>query len=63
MYTFAIVNVDQMRIPSTAEVSSQDSKMVTPEETFLNLVTAPAGVLTSGSEGTYMCVYTVDVTD
>ena len=52
-----------MCIPSTAEVSSQDSKMATPEAAFLNLVTAPAGVLTSGSQGTYMCVYTVDVTD
>ena len=46
-----------MCIPFTAEVSSQDNKMATPEATFRNLGTAPAGVLTSGSKGICMCIY------
>ena len=47
-----------MCIPFSAELyTSQDNKMTTPEARFLNLATAPAGVLTSGSQGIYMCIY------
>ena len=45
-----------MCIPFTADVSSQDNN-ITPQPTFRNLSTAPAGVLTSGSQGIYMCIY------
>ena len=46
-----------MCIPFTVEGSSQDNKITTPEATFWNLATAPASVLTSGSQGIHMCIY------
>ena len=46
-----------MCIPFTAEVSSQNNQITTPEATFRNHATAPASVLTSGSQGIYMCIY------